>query len=166
MLDDVELMELPDTQFLIDSIVQHAGVGAVYSPSGAGKTTLLAGMQVALAARPDWFGHRVMKPCASVYVAAEDPSGYKMRLRAAKRAAKLPLEQPIGVYTFPEPIDLRDPVSVIRFSRFLKQIEWPIPLGCIVVDTYAASTPGAKRTAARMRPPRWSTRNAGGMTSA
>jgi hypothetical protein len=143
LIDDVELMELPDPAFIIDGVVPRAGVGVIYSPSGAGKTTLVSSLQVALATRGDWFGHRVLEQCASVYIAAEDLFGWKMRTRAAKRAARLPLDQPIGVFTFPEPIDLRDPVAVVRFPRFLKQVEWPMPLGCIIVDTYAASTPGA-----------------------
>jgi hypothetical protein len=76
-------------------------------------------------------------------VATEDPSGFKVRLGAAKRAAHLPLDVPIGVHTFPEPIDLRDPVSVSDFTRFLQQADLPRRIELVVVDTYAAATPGA-----------------------
>jgi len=143
LLDDVDLMHLPDPQFLIDQIIQRKGVGVVYAPSGAGKTTFVAGMMVAVATLPEWFGSAVHHRGSSVYVATEDPQGFKVRLRAAKRAACIPLNRSIGVYTFPEPIDLRDPVSVIRFRLFLAQTEFPQPLELIVVDTYAAATPGS-----------------------
>jgi hypothetical protein len=143
LLDDVELLELPDPEFEIDGFLPSRSVGVFYAPPGAGKTTLVAGVSVAQAARDEIFGHRVLRPGASIYVATEDVSGFKMRLTAAKRAARLPLDSPIGVYTFPEPIDLRDPVSVTTFRQFVSQVEFPIPLRTIYVDTYAGANPGA-----------------------
>lgn len=116
--NDVQILELPDPEYLIEGVLQRRGVGAIYAPPRRRETTLVASQVVALATKTDWLGHRVLQPSASVYVATEDPCGFKVRLRAAKRAAKIPLEQVIGVYTFPEPIDLRDPVSVGRFDNF------------------------------------------------
>jgi hypothetical protein len=141
LLDDVQLLELPDPEFLIDTILPRLGVGVLYGPSGACKTTLVAGLMTALATGRDWFGHRICRRGASVYVATEDVSGFKVRLAAAKRAASLSLTVPIGVYTFPEPIDLRDQIGVDRFTRFLDEAGGPLEL--VVVDTYAAATPGA-----------------------
>lgn len=141
LLDDVQLLELPDPEFLIDTILPRHGVGVLYGPSGACKTTLIAGLMTALAIGRDWFGHRICRRGPSVYVATEDVAGFKIRLAAAKRAAQLSLTAPIGVYTFPEPIDLRDQISVDRFSRFLAEAGGPLEL--LVVDTYAAATPGA-----------------------
>jgi hypothetical protein len=144
LLDDVQLLDLPDPQFLVDRLIPSAGVGAIYAPSGAGKTTLIAGLTVCLATGRPFFGHEITRPGATVYVATEDASGFKVRLRAAKQAAGLSLDEPIGVFTFPEPIDLRDPLSVARFRHFLEQSDWTtFPLVAIVVDTYAAATPGA-----------------------
>ena len=141
LLDDVELLDLPDPEFLIDGVLQRKGVGVLYGPSGACKTTLVAGLMTAIATGRDWFGYRVCRRGGSVYVATEDVSGFKVRLRAAKQAAQLSLTHSIGVYTFPEPIDLRDAVSVDRFTRFLSDAGGAFEL--VVVDTYAAATPGA-----------------------
>lgn len=143
LLDDVQVLELPDPEYLIDGMIPRRGVGAIYSLSGTGKTTLLASLLVAVATEKPFLGHRVCHRGASVYVATEDPAGFKVRLRAAKQAAGLALDQAVGVFTFPEPIDLRDPVSVTRFSRFLTAAMAGRPLEVIVVDTYAAATPGA-----------------------
>lgn len=143
LLDDVELMALADPEFLIDGMIPRRSVGVVYAPSGAGKTTFLAALTTALATLPSFYGHTVRHRGASVYVATEDPAGFKTRLRAAKRAAKLPLDVPIGVYTFPEPIDLRDATSVAQFTRFLQQAQPAIHLELVIVDTYASATPGA-----------------------
>jgi hypothetical protein len=143
LLDDVELMALPDPQWIIQSVIAENSVGVIYSPPGIGKTTFVASMATAIATGKDWFGRQVTLPGSCVYGAAEDAPGFKIRLRAAKRAAHLPLNVRIGVYTFPEAIDLRDPISVTRFLRFLQGQEWPAPLRVVVIDTYAASMPGA-----------------------
>ncbi|HEY0876689.1 MAG TPA: AAA family ATPase [Vicinamibacterales bacterium] len=143
LLDDVELMALADPDFLIADMIPRRSVGVIYAPSGAGKTTFLAALTTAVAQLPSFYGHSVRHRGASCYVATEDPAGFKVRLRAAKRAAKLPLDAAIGVYTFPEPIDLRDSVSVAGFSRFLQQQSATLPLELVIVDTYAAATPGA-----------------------
>jgi hypothetical protein len=132
---------VPDPEFIIDGIVARRSVGVIYGPSGSCKTTLVAGLLTALATGKDWFGHRVQRQGPSAYVATEDVAGFKMRLRAAKVAAKLSLDQPIGVYTFPEPINLRDDAGVARFLRFVTESD--IRPELVVVDTYAAAMPGA-----------------------
>lgn len=146
LLNDVELMSLPDPEYLVADLLPRRGVGSAYGPSGTGKTTLVAQLLTAVATGRPFFGHRVCHPGACVYVATEDPAGFKVRLRSSKVAAGLSLAQPIGVYTFPEPIDLRDRVSVSQFVNFLEQVQLSQPLELIVLDTYAASMPGASET--------------------
>lgn len=141
LLNDAELMRLDDPQFLITNILPRRGVGVLYGPSGSCKTTMVAGMLVSLATGAPWFGHEVCHPGSSIYVAAEDIAGFKIRLKAAKLAAGLPLNRPVGVHTFPEPIDLRDSIDVSRFIRFVRATN--LKLEQVTLDTFAASTPGA-----------------------
>ena len=84
LLDDAELMQLPDPEFFIDWILPAKSVGVLYGPSGAAKTTLVAGLLTALATGRDWFGHRVLRRGGSIYVATEDVSGFKVRLGWSK----------------------------------------------------------------------------------
>jgi RecA-family ATPase len=146
LLDDVQVMELPDPEYLIAGMIPRRGVGTGYGQSGTGKTTWVAQLMTAVATGQPFFGHDVRHRGACVYVATEDVAGFKVRLRSAKRAAGISLDEPIGVYTFPEPIDLRDPASVNRFVRFLEQVELSQRLELIVLDTYAASMPGGSET--------------------
>src|SRR5262245_12942780 len=141
LLDDAELMELADPEFTVDGILPRHGKASIYGPSGCSKTTLVAGLLVAVATGRDWFGHPVRHRGNCCYVAAEDVAGFKMRLRAAKQAAGLSLTMPIGVYTFPEPIDLRDAVGINGFIRFMRDSD--VSFEVIVIDTYAGATPGA-----------------------
>lgn len=145
LLDDVELQNLPDPEFLIDGVFQERSVAVVYAPPGIGKTTFAAAAAVSGATTKAFFGRRVLRPFTSIAVTAEDPSGFKARLGAAKRAAGCDLTTPIGVFTYPEAIDLRDPTSVTRFQHFVIQQKprFPQRLGVCFVDTYAAATPGA-----------------------
>ena len=95
-----------------------------------------------LATGRDFYGRAVQRGGPSVYIAAEDPAGFKVRVGAWKRAHRLPLNHPIGVYAFPECVDLCDAVSVERFKRFLLSAG-VAGLRVITIGTYAASTPGA-----------------------
>jgi hypothetical protein len=149
LLDDVEIMSLPDPAFLIDGVLPRRAVGALVAPSGVGKTTLAVSIATSLATGREWFGHRICHRGATVCGAAEDPGGFKLRIRAKKVADHLPLDQPLGVYTFPEGIDLRDPVSVAKFSQFLERaFESGDPAReLLIIDTYAAAMPGANENA-------------------
>jgi hypothetical protein len=144
LLDDVALLGLPEPSWLIENVLQERTLGVLYAPPGAGKTTIVASLTVALARRPEWCGHRVVAPTRSIYVGAEDPSGFKVRLAAEKRSRRLDLDEAIGVFTFPEAVDLRDPLNVTAFAKFIEsQFPDDGKPGLLVIDTYAASTPGA-----------------------
>lgn len=149
LLDDVEIMELPDPEFLIERLLPRRAVGALVAPPGIGKTTLAAHVAVSVATGRDCFGNRVLHRGASVCAAAEDASGFKLRLLTKKRADRLPLDVPIGVHTFPEAVDMRDPVSVARFTSFLERAfeSGDLPRELLIIDTYAASMAGANENA-------------------
>lgn len=143
LLDDVQLMSLPDPAFLVSGVIPERGVGVLYGLPGTGKTTLVADLALCVATGARWFGHPVLDAGPVVCVAAEDTSGLKVRLKAAKAAAGLKLSIPIGVFTFAEPFNLGDADSVARFLAFLSTQRFSSPLKLLVVDTYAAATPGA-----------------------
>lgn len=140
LYDDVEVMALPPTQWIIQHVIERKSKAAIVGPSGVFKTTLLADLLTAVAVGQDWFGHPVVHAGPSVYVAAES-GGFPTRLAASKRARKLSLTVPIGVYTYPAAIDLRNRRSVDGFVTFIQEQRCdPIIVG---IDTYAAATPGA-----------------------
>ncbi len=149
LLDDVEIMALPDPEFLIAGVLPRRAVGALVAPPGIGKTTLAASFGVSLSTGRDWFGHAVQHRGSTVCAAAEDPGGFKLRLRASKLAARLPLDQAIGVFTFPDAVDLRDPVHVEKFGRFLERgfENGDMARELLIIDTYAAAMPGANENA-------------------
>jgi KaiC/GvpD/RAD55 family RecA-like ATPase len=146
LLDDVELMNIPDPEWIVSGVIPRRSFCIVYGPPGSCKTVLMANLAVAIATGRNWFGHQVTHRGASIYVAAEDTSGWKVRLRAAKRANGNSMTVPLDVFTFPEAVDLLESVSVERFIQFVRAEgegkPWLRTLECVIVDTYAAATVG------------------------
>ena len=143
LIDDAELMEQPDPEYLIDGILGRRTVSALYGPPSTGKTTMAAAISVSIATGRPFLGHRVMHRGSVVYVGPDDPGGWKPRLAAAKRDLGLPLDKPVGIYLFAEPFDLLDVKRVESLIDFLHGVEWPAPVELVIIDTYAACVPGA-----------------------
>lgn len=141
LLDDVQLQHMPDPRWVVDGVIPERGLVGIYGPSGSCKTTLVAWLLVCVAASIAWFGRGIQRRGNCLYVGAEDVSGWKVRLIAAKIAARLSLSSAIGVVTFPEAIDLRDSESVRRFIDLVQSSGDTFMV--IAIDTFAASTPGA-----------------------
>ncbi len=120
----------------------------IYGQPGTCKTTFVAALAGSLATGNPLFGRTVHRPGSTVYMAMEDPAGFNLRMTAWKSGAGLALESPIGVYTFPCGLDLRDEKLVHLFEQFLREKTFSQSLECIVVDTYAAATPGANENSA------------------
>ena len=71
LLNDVELLDLPDPEYIIHGCFQRKGIGFVYGQPGTGKTQFLAQVAVSICTGTDFFGHRVQHPGVVVYVGAE-----------------------------------------------------------------------------------------------
>jgi hypothetical protein len=145
LISDVDILDMPDSEFLIDGVLPRRGLVCLYGPPGAGKTTVLADMAVAVATKTNFFGQAVLHQGATVYAGTDDPHGWKPRLLAKKADAGLDLNTAIGVYLFAEPLNLLDAAAVEAFIAFIvgAGAERGMPIELLMIDTYAASTPGA-----------------------
>lgn len=148
LIDDAELMEQPDPEYLIEGILGRRSVAILYGPPGTGKTTMAANMSVSVAARRPFFGHAINHAGSVVYVGPDDPGGWKPRIASAKRDSGLPVDVPIGVYLFSEQFDLLDVEKVSALIEFLNGVEWPVAVELVIIDTYAACLPGANENSA------------------
>lgn len=143
LISDVEILAMPDSEFLIDKVLPRRSLVCLYGPPGSGKTTILAEMAVAVATKASFFGHAVQHQGVTVYAGTDDPHGWKPRLVSKKVDAGLDLAESIGIFLFTEPLNLLDTAAVDAFAAFLTGIEWAMPIELLMIDTYAASTPGA-----------------------
>lgn len=148
LIDDAQLLNEPDPEPLIDGVLFRRGLTIIYSPPGTGKTTLAALLAVSIATKRPLFGHQVRHQGSVCYIGPDDPAGWKPRLITAKQEYGLDLADSIGVFLFPEPFDLLDDAKVTALIAFLVAQPWPAPLEAVIVDTFAAVTPGANENAA------------------
>lgn len=147
LIDDVELVDQPDPEYLIEGMLGRGSISVLYGPPGTGKTTMAAATAVAVATGRPFFGHAIRHRGSVIYIGPDDPGGWKPRLLAAKRDAGISLDTTIGVYLFPEPFDLLDTERVTALLTFLQSVEWPAAVELVIIDTYAAVVPGANENA-------------------
>jgi hypothetical protein len=145
LLDDAQLMTLPDPEWLVDQTIPKLARVTIYAPPNTAKTTLAAGLCMSIATGQPWLGRTVTTRGGCIYVPSEDVSGWKVRLAAAKGAARLSPGATAGVFTFDNGINLLDPVNVSQFVEFVKASGGAFV--AVVIDTLSGSMPGANENA-------------------
>src|SRR4051812_9621700 len=79
LLDDVQIMSLPDPEWVVQDVIPKGGRVGWVAPPDSFKTTALADLLVAVATGQDWHGHPVVRRGPSLYLGAEERSGFKVR---------------------------------------------------------------------------------------
>lgn len=144
---------LEEPEWLIDDLLTRGDMSLVYGPSKSGKSFLATHLSMAIARGEPVFDRKVRRG-GVVYIAAEGRKGFKKRLKAyriengIKAGTDLPfLLVPAAVNLFAQAGDIDSLLADLRViapemvSRFGVEIEE------IVVDTYAAVSPGANENA-------------------
>ena len=124
--------------WLIESFVQKASFALMYGEPGVGKTFYALDIACAVARGTDWRGKTTVKG-AVAYIAAEDSMGVRSRLDAYCRVNQInPADLDLHMTT--AGVSLLDGKWVDSYIEVLKKIP---NLTLVVIDTLAASTPGA-----------------------
>ncbi len=125
-----------EATWLIDAVIPEAPITMIYGASGSGKTFVALDMAAAIATGTVWRG-RAVKQTPVLYVCAEGATGFKMRLRAYQAAKGTSLTH-MSVLAGVTP-DLR---SAAEMQELINAVEGQ-EFGVMVIDTLAASAPGA-----------------------
>ena len=124
-------------EYHIDGLLPKAEIVLVYGASSSGKTFLVTDMLCAITRGADWNKLHVEKGRA-LYIAAESAGNYRKRLRAYRSAFNVPWKDlPFVIGAAPNLADEKDAAYLARAI---------LDFGCVdlmVIDTLAASTPGA-----------------------
>jgi hypothetical protein len=142
LVADHEFVARAPLTWHIKGVLPNAELIVIYGQSGSGKSFLVADMGAAIATGEPWHGRKTTKGHV-VYVVAEGASGFRNRLLAYAKthAGSFP-----GMHIVPDPPNLfgeRDHVLLAQ------QIEAGGGADLIVIDTLAASSPGADENAAK-----------------
>lgn len=137
-----ELFQRPKPDWIIEGVLPHAGVGALWGQPAGGKTFLAVDLALSVALGQPWRGTSIDGSLV-LYIAAEDDTGVQLRL-AAGLAARGAQDAPIRV--LPAAPSLSSPEQAKALLESIVSCGRP---SIIFVDTLAAVTPGTDENAAK-----------------
>ncbi len=141
LFDDVAILSRPEPDYIIDGRLVAGSHGMTAGPSGAGKTFVEIGKAVAIASGTPWLGAAVRNPGPVVYVLTE-AAKLRGRISAAKLAAGLPLDVPIGLYILPMPVNLSESDQVQPFIDRIVTLKPRL----VVIDTLSRCMSGEENS--------------------
>jgi hypothetical protein len=133
-----EFAEGEPLEYFVDGVLPKAALGVVFGASGSGKTFWIFDLGFAVARGQPWRGRQV-KYGRIVYICAEGAAGCRKRLRAYAQQNDVRLgEIPFDV--IPDSPNLIEKEDV---QDLIKAIQQGGEVALVVVDTLAATSPGA-----------------------
>ena len=127
---------------LIERTLQTSGIGMIFGESNSGKTFMAIHMGMCVATGMPFLGRNV-RQCAVLYVAAESPSGVRMRARAWQKQHGVRAPH---FYVCPDQINLYenqfDQEAIILLVNSI-EIQHEVKIGLIIFDTLARISAGA-----------------------
>jgi len=114
LLNDAELLMRPPLQAVVDERLFSRTLVTLYGPPGIGKSFVAQDLAYCVASGLPWLDASVTRSGPVVYVAAEGDAGLTLRVRAWKTFHDLPLDQPTGVWTAPQAVNLIDAAEIGR----------------------------------------------------
>ena len=130
---------MQSVHWFVRGIIPRAEFGLVIGPPGCGKSFLGIDLSFSMARGVDWFGGRVKASVRVAYIAAEGVEGVRRRVRAYEAHHLLPPNS-VPLYCIPNGPNMLVLSEVKKLIATLKSVGG---VEAIVLDTVAASTPGA-----------------------
>jgi hypothetical protein len=124
-------------RWLVQDVLPVAPLAMLYGESGSGKSFAALDIAMSIARGVAWRGHAVERGRV-VYVAAEGAGGFAMRLRAYARHHEVALD---GLDVVADGPNLLERTDVKALCQSIG------PAALVVIDTLAASAPGANENA-------------------
>lgn len=148
--EDFDHVEPSRQPWLVKGILPRNGIAFVAGPSMSLKTFMLLSCCVQIAKGEPVFGRKTER-CAVIYIGSEDPGGLRLRMKGLRRETGS-----LGagwLHLVPQSPNLTDPADVEALQQALIDKKAEIErdgrrLGVVVIDTLAASIPGADENAA------------------
>lgn len=139
-----ELMNAPDPQFLIDSIIPERSLTFLIGPPGIGKTFFALGLCFSVCVDMAWLGHETTSGSV-IYITPEGLSGFKLRLQALETYHGAKAENFAYITEAPQFLntsEIRTLIESINSSPIIKP-------KLIVIDTLARHVVGGDENSAQ-----------------
>jgi hypothetical protein len=141
LYSSTDIKNLPDYEWLVDSIFPMTGVAILFGESRVGKSFLALDLAVSISQGRSWFGYGVKKS-EVIYIAAEAPSGMKNRITAIESYRQIETSENLVILL--APVDLTDDTAVDTLIDVIHETA-----KVVIVDTFNASTPGIDENSSR-----------------
>ena len=143
VLDEGQIMSLPDPIFLIDKMVIENSLGFIYGAPASGKSFIALGMGMTLATgQTKWWGKDVKGSGAVIMISSEGTADMKYRLEAWRKA--LHVDAPSQFHLIRQTINFMDVGDRERLHRTVSSIVNKIgqnPI-MVIVDTLSRAMAG------------------------
>lgn len=142
----------PQHEWLVKGLLTRGELSMLAGPSQSGKSFLAIDLAMSIARGIPWMGRRVRRG-GVVYQAGESAKGVRRRRLPAYRIAHaLEPTDDIPFVMLSRPVDLygnadHAPALIAEIKHWGARMS--VPLELVVIDTYAAATPGADENSAK-----------------
>ncbi len=144
-LDVNQIKNLADPQWLVSGLVVEHALGFIYGPPGCLKTFIALGMGLSFAVgMPDWWGRKIERQGAVVYISSEGQSDLKFRIQAWEQKNQV-LADDSPFYLIRQTINFMNAEDVGKLIATVQAIATlaGVKVAAVFVDTVSRTLPGA-----------------------
>lgn len=138
LISDLELLALPEPDYLINGYLVERSLALLVAPSGIGKTFAALAMALAITTGKTFCGIRPSALAPVVYVPGEGRLGLKRRILAWKTLHGFESGKNLGLQIWPEALPLLDRDRVREFVREVRAIRPAL----VIFDTWSRCLDG------------------------
>ena len=138
-----DLEDLPDPEYLIESMIELGAVTQLEGAYGSGKSFLAFDWACCIASGKSWIGHPVQQQRV-LYVAAEGGKGYKKRFKAWKQHNS-PWNPKKNLDLYIKPLQILDNGDFNWLTNLVASEDY----GVVFIDTQARCTVGVDENSAK-----------------
>lgn len=142
----------PEHEWLVKNVLTRGERAMMVGASQSGKSFLAIDLAMSIARGVPWFGNKTMRG-GIVYQAGEGSRGIRKRLRAYRIEHGISLSDPIPFVLLPATVDLYAGGDAAAAALIEEIKHWAgtydCPLELVVIDTFAAATPGADENSSK-----------------
>jgi hypothetical protein len=140
-----QIKNMPDPQWLVSGMIIEQALGFIYGPPGCLKTFIALGMGLSFAVgMPDWWGRKIERQGAVVYISSEGQSDLKFRIQAWEQKNQV-LSDDSPFYLIRQTINFMKAEDVGKLLATVQAIASVagVKIAAVFVDTVSRTLPGA-----------------------
>jgi hypothetical protein len=140
-----QIKRMPDPEWLVSGLVVENALGFIYGPPGCLKTFIALDMALSFTVgMPDWWGRKIERGGAVVYISSEGQADLKFRIQAWEQHNKV-LADDSPFYLIRQTINFMKPEDVGKLLATVQAIAdlCEVPITAVFVDTVSRVLPGS-----------------------